>query len=96
MARYKKLIDLEEEGGEAKNNKPNEILKEQEIVLLWNYTRSMLNGAGNLPIDRIHSWLKMYANPEVTIEQVKYLLDLKVREQLIKYSAGLYRLNKGI
>lgn len=54
----------------------------------------MLRGCGVLPLERIHTWLKMYASSEITIEQVKYLLDIKTKEQLLKYSAGLYRLNK--
>ena len=92
MSKCKEIEDLEEEMD--KGIKVSEILKEQEIMLYWNYTASMLRGCGSLPLDRIHNWLKMYANSEITIEQVKYLVDMKTKEQLLKYSAGLYRLNK--
>jgi hypothetical protein len=54
----------------------------------------MLRGCGALSLDRILNWLKMYASPDLTIEQVKYLLDTKIKEQLLKYNAGLYRINK--
>ena len=77
-----------------KLRKTNEILKEQEVTLYWNYTQSMLRGCGCLPLDRIHAWLKLYASPDLTMEQVKYLLDIKTKEQVLKYNAGLYRLNK--
>jgi hypothetical protein len=87
------MVDEMEEENEI-SNKPSEILKEQEISLYWNYTQSMLRGCGSLPLDRIHGWLKMYANPDITLEQVKFLVELKTKEQLLKYSAGLYRLNK--
>jgi len=30
----------------------------------------------------------------LTIEQVKYLIEIKTKEQLLKYNAGQYRLNK--
>jgi hypothetical protein len=86
------ILEVEEEV--EKTAKLGGILKEQEITLYWNYTQSMLRGCGSLALDRIHGWLKMYANTEITIEQVKYLVDLKTKEQLLKYSAGTYRLNK--
>jgi hypothetical protein len=85
---------IEEEDDSEKMQKSNEILKEQELSLYWNYTQSMLRGCGCLPLDRIHTWLKMYANPDLTIEQVKYLIEIKTKEQLLKYNAGQYRLNK--
>ncbi len=72
----------------------SEILKDEELKLYWKYVESMLRGCGCLPVDRIHTWLKLYANPEITIEQVKFLIDIKTKEQLLKYNAGLYRLNK--
>ena len=72
----------------------NTILKEQDVPLLWNYTQSMLRGFGVLPFDRIHTLLKMYATSDIKSEQVKSLLDLKVKEGLLKYNGGVYRLNK--
>lgn len=92
LNKYKNLVEIEEEI--EKTKKVSDILKENEISLYWNFTQSMLRSGGCLPLERIHSWLKMYANPDLTIEQVKFLVDLKTKEQLLKYNAGLYRLNK--
>ena len=85
---------FEEDEDTEKTAQSNEILKEQDIALYWNYIQSMLRGCGVLPLDKILTWLKLYANPDLTIEKVKYLVELKTREQLLKYNAGLYRLNK--
>ena len=72
----------------------NALLNEEELILYSNYLQNMLKGCGCLPIDRIHGWLKMYANADLSLEKVKYLIDVKIKEQLIKYNGGLYRLNK--
>ena len=85
---------VEDEEENEKTAQSSEILKEQDLNLYWNYTQGMLRGCGCLPLERIHSWLKLYANPDLTIEQVKYLVEQKTKEQLLKYNAGLYRLNK--
>jgi anaphase-promoting complex subunit 2 len=85
---------FEEDEDAEKSAQSNEILKEQDIALYWNYIQSMLRGCGVLPLDKILTWLKLYANPDLTIEKVKYLVELKTREQLLKYNAGLYRLNR--
>lgn len=99
----KLLAELEQEedeegggssGAKTSTNRKCEILKEQELTLYWNYTQSMLRSCGCLPLDRIHAWLKLYANPDLTVEQVKYLVEFKTKEQLLKYNGGLYRLNK--
>ena len=85
---------FEDDEDSEKSSQANEILKEQEIALYWNYIQSMLRGCGCLPLDKIHTWLKLYANPDLTIEKVKYLVEIKTKEQLLKYNAGLYRINK--
>lgn len=92
LNKNKNLIEIEEEL--EKTQKVSDVLKENEIGLYWNFTQSMLRSGGCLPLERIHAWLKLYANPDLTIEQVKFLVDLKTKEQLLKYNAGLYRLNK--
>ena len=84
----------EDDESETKTIESNTILKEQDVPLLWNYTQSMLRGFGVLPFDRIHTLLKMYATSDIKSEQVKSLLDLKVKEGLLKYNGGVYRLNK--
>ena len=84
----------EEEDENGKALESNNLLKEQDIALLWNYTLSMLRGFGALPFERIQGLLKMYASSDLKQEQVKALLELKVKEGLLKYNAGVYRLNK--
>ena len=93
LNRSRAYLDEEEDENE-KTAQSNEILKEQDLNLYWNYTQGMLRGCGCLPLERIHTWLKLYANPDLTIEQVKFLLETKTKEQLLKYNAGLYRLNR--
>ncbi|CAF1047201.1 unnamed protein product [Brachionus calyciflorus] len=92
LNKNKNLVEMEEE--QEKTEKISDVLKENEINLYWNFTQSMLRSGGCLPLERIHAWLKLYANPDLTIEQVKFLVDLKTKDQLLKYNAGLYRLNK--
>ena len=77
---------VEDEEEAEKSAQSNVILKDEEVTLYWNYTQSMLRGCGCLPIDRIHTWLKLYASQELTIEQVRFLLDTKTKEQLLKYN----------
>lgn len=81
-----------DEEDESQKSQAN-LLKEQDIPLLWNYTQSMLRGFGVLPFERIHGFLKMYATADIKPEQVKALLELKTKEGLLKYNAGVYRLN---
>jgi anaphase-promoting complex subunit 2 len=92
MAKGHAVYEDEEEVDKSAQSKRT--LKENEITLYWNYTQNMLRSCGCLPLDRIHSWLKLYANPDITLEQVKHLLEGKTKELLLKYNAGLYRLNK--
>jgi len=87
------MIEDEEEA-DKKVTQKNEGIKEQDLHLYWNYTQNMLRGFGCLPLERIHALLKMYANPDISLEQVKAMLELKIKEQLVKYNAGIYRLNK--
>lgn len=79
---------------EAKSSRKSDCLKEPELTLYWNFTQSMLRNVGCLPLERIHAWLKRYANADITVEQTKYLCDFKIKEQLLKMTGGLYRLNK--
>jgi anaphase-promoting complex subunit 2 len=94
LNRSNSFNDDEDEESNSKALESNNLLKEQDIALLWNYTLSMLRGFGALPFERIQGLLKMYASSDLKQEQVKALLDLKVKEGLIKYNAGVYRLNK--
>ena len=66
--------------------------------MLWSYIVGMLTNLESLPIDRIHSMLKMFAmqgpSSDVSIGELKLFLDRKVKEQKLTYSGGVYRLPK--
>jgi anaphase-promoting complex subunit 2 len=57
----------------------------------------MLTNLESLPLERIHSMLKMFAmqgptTSECSIPELKAFLDRKVKEQKLIYSGGVYRL----
>ena len=66
--------------------------------VLWSYIVGMLTNLESLPIDRIHSMLKMFAmqgpSSDVSIGELKLFMDRKVKEQKLTYSGGVYRLPK--
>ena len=68
--------------------------------VFWSYIVGMLTNLGSLPLERIHSMLKMFAmqgpsGSELTEHELRQFLDRKVREQLLVYAAGVYRVPKG-
>ncbi len=59
----------------------------------------MLTNIGSLPLDRIHSMLKMFAmqgpaGSRCALEDVKQFLESKVQSGELQFSGGLYMLNK--
>jgi len=61
----------------------------------------MLTNLEALPVERIHQMLKMFTlgsassgNSECTLQQLKQFLDSKVKQQLLTFSTGMYRLPK--
>ncbi|KAK2189465.1 hypothetical protein NP493_106g06023 [Ridgeia piscesae] len=72
--------------------------KEEEMQVIWSYVVGMLTNLESLPLDRVHSMLKMFAmqgpGSECTIDDLKVFLDRKVKEQVLIYSGGFYRLPK--
>jgi len=59
----------------------------------------MLTNLESLPLDRIHSMLRMFAMQgssalECSVPELKHFLDRKVKEQKLLYSGGVYRLPK--
>ncbi|KAK7479008.1 hypothetical protein BaRGS_00029769, partial [Batillaria attramentaria] len=73
--------------------------REQEMQMFWTYITGMLQNLDCLPLERIHSMLRMFAvqgpeSGEFTQAQLKAFLDRKVREQQLTYSGGVYRLPK--
>ncbi|KAL3869262.1 hypothetical protein ACJMK2_041966 [Sinanodonta woodiana] len=73
--------------------------KEEEYQIYWSYIVGMLTNLESLPIERIHSMLRMFtmqgaSTMECTIQELKQFLDRKVKEQQLMYSGGVYRLPK--
>lgn len=74
-----------------------EAQRQDELQVFWSYVVGMLTNLGSLPIERIHTMLKMFAmqgntGKECTQQELKRFLDGKVKEERLVYSAGVYRL----
>ena len=58
----------------------------------------MLTNLESLPLERIHTMLKMFAmqgpGSECSIDELRVFLDRKVKEQKLIYATGVYRLPK--
>ncbi|XP_041369273.1 anaphase-promoting complex subunit 2-like isoform X2 [Gigantopelta aegis] len=73
--------------------------REEELQVFWTYIVGMLTNLDCLPLERIHSMLRMFAMQgpsagECSIHELKGFLDTKVKEQKLIYSGGVYRLSK--
>ncbi|CAL1540803.1 unnamed protein product [Lymnaea stagnalis] len=73
--------------------------KEEEMQVFWTYIQGMLANLDCLTLDRIHSMLRMFAmeepsSSEVSTQELKTFLDNKVKDQVLIFSGGVYRLNK--
>ena len=70
------------------------------LQMYYSYIVGMLTNLGSLPLERIHSMLKMFAmqgptGSELSEHELRQFLDRKVREQKLMYGAGVYRVPKG-
>ncbi|XP_063289172.1 anaphase-promoting complex subunit 2 [Pelobates fuscus] len=91
------LIDSDEEGDSAMASQADQ--KEEELQLFWTYIQAMLTNLESLPLERIHSMLKMFVMTshvvtEIDIQELQGFLQKKVSDQLLVYSGGVYRLPK--
>ena len=63
---------------------------------MWQYITGMLTNFESLPLDRIHSMLKMFAisgpGSECSTQELQQFLDAKVHAQQLVFSAGTYKL----
>uniref|UniRef100_T1IXP7 Anaphase-promoting complex subunit 2 n=1 Tax=Strigamia maritima TaxID=126957 RepID=T1IXP7_STRMM len=71
--------------------------REEELQVFWSYIVGMLTNLESLPLDRIHTMLRMFAMQgstavECSLQELRQFLDRKVREQSLYFSGGLYRL----
>ncbi|XP_041481445.1 anaphase-promoting complex subunit 2-like isoform X2 [Lytechinus variegatus] len=89
------MIDSDEEAESATASVEDQ--KEENLQMYWSFITGMLMNLESLPLERIHSMLKMFAiqgpsAAEFTENELRHLLETKVREQQLVYSAGTYRL----
>lgn len=61
----------------------------------------MLTNLGSLPLERIHSMLKMFAvqgpssaGSDCSLQELKSFLDFKVKEEKLTLASGVYSLAK--
>lgn len=67
--------------------------------LFWAYIQAMLTNLDSMPLERIHSMLRMFVatGPVVTemdVNELEAFLERKVRDHQLIMSAGVYRLPK--
>ncbi|XP_053329016.1 anaphase-promoting complex subunit 2 [Spea bombifrons] len=91
------LVDSDEEGDSAMASQADQ--KEEELQLFWTYIQAMLTNLESLPLERIHSMLKMFVMTgpvvtEIDIQELQGFLQKKVSDQQLVYSGGVYRLPK--
>lgn len=91
------LIDLDEE--RDSNTATQLEQREEKLQLFWAYIHAMLTNLDSMPLERIHSMLRMFVatGPVVTemdVNELEAFLQRKVREHQLIMSAGVYRLPK--
>jgi len=72
--------------------------REEELSVVWSYVVGMLTNLESLPLERIHSMLRMFAmqgpGSQVSQQDLRTFLDHKVKEQKLTFVSGVYRLPK--
>jgi len=72
--------------------------REEELSVVWSYVVGMLTNLESLPLERIHSMLRMFAmqgpGSQLSQQDLRTFLDHKVKEQKLMYGSGVYRLPK--
>ncbi|XP_075897568.1 anaphase-promoting complex subunit 2 [Nelusetta ayraudi] len=91
------LIDLDEE--RDSNTATQLEQREEKLQLFWAYIQAMLTNLDSMPLERIHSMLRMFVatGPVVTemdVNELEAFLERKVRDHQLIMSAGVYRLPK--
>ena len=72
--------------------------REEELSVVWSYVVGMLTNLDSLPLERIHSMLRMFAmqgpGSQVSQQDLKTFLEQKVKELKLVNVSGMYRLPK--
>ncbi|XP_013419521.1 anaphase-promoting complex subunit 2-like [Lingula anatina] len=98
-ARHNDIMVVDEDEAESAMASSHD-QREEEMQVYWSYIVGMLTNLESLPLERIHTMLKMFAmqgptTSECCVQELKTFLDRKVKEQKLLYSGGVYRLPKG-
>ena len=64
---------------------------------LWEYVEGMLTNLGSMPLEKLHSMLLMFAVSDesagdVSVDDLKRLMEAKTIAGKVTYSSGLYSL----
>ena len=64
---------------------------------LWEYVEGMLTNLGSMPLEKLHSMLLMFAVSDesagdVSVDDLKRLMEAKIIAGKVTYSSGLYSL----
>ncbi|GFS60495.1 anaphase-promoting complex subunit 2 [Trichonephila inaurata madagascariensis] len=89
------IIEEEEESVTASSQD----MKEEELQTFWSFIVGMLTNMESLPLERIHSMLRMFAvqgtsTNECSIHDMRQFLEKKVRDRQLVYTAGMFKLPK--
>ncbi|NP_001233099.1 anaphase-promoting complex subunit 2-like isoform X1 [Acyrthosiphon pisum] len=72
----------------------------KELQVFWPYIVGMLISLDSLPLDEIHQILKMFATQgtrvDCSLTQLRLFLDEKVKDHLLIFTGGRYKLNKTV
>ncbi|CAB4014365.1 anaphase-promoting complex subunit 2-like, partial [Paramuricea clavata] len=71
--------------------------REGELQIFWSYIVGMLTNLDSLPLDRIHSMLRMFAmsgpnTSQCNVDDLKRFLEKKVRDGELQFVSGKYKL----
>ena len=69
------------------------------VQIFWSYIVGMLTNLDSLPLDRIHSMLRMFAMSgpnasQCNLDDLKRFLEKKVRDGELQFASGKYKLPK--
>ncbi|XP_062517010.1 anaphase-promoting complex subunit 2-like [Corticium candelabrum] len=75
--------------------------RREKLQVCWSFIVGMLTNLGSLPLERIHSMLKMFAvqgpssaGSDCSLQELKSFLDFKVKEEKLTLASGVYSLAK--
>ncbi|CAI5787350.1 anaphase-promoting complex subunit 2 [Podarcis lilfordi] len=91
------LVESDEEGDSAMASQADQ--KEGELQVFWTYIQAMLTNLESLPLERIHSMLKIFVMTgpmvsEIDLRELQIFLQKKVQDEQLVYCGGVYRLPK--